>query len=165
MKQERMMQEEIEKLPYRNNVGFIVYNREKQFLLVQLVEWPKNWWKFPQGGMEEGESEETTAQRELSEELELNNYRIIAKSTHILQYDWPEDSIKKAGSRWRGQIQRFLLVEYLGTGEEIRINRDEVQQYKWTELQDLFESINHNNPLFKNYKKVIKKVLWEFEML
>lgn len=159
-----MTQEEIEKLPYRNNVGCIVY-REKQFLLVQLVGWPKNWWKFPQGGMEEGESEETAAQRELLEELGLDNFRVIAKSSHILQYDWPEDSIKKAGYRWRGQRQRFLLVEYLGTDEEMRINRKEVQRYKWTELQNLFKSIDHNSPLFTNYKKVIEKALLEFEML
>lgn len=164
MGQERMTREKIKKLPYRNNVSCIVF-RQKRFLLVQLAGWPDNWWKFPQGGMEENESEESAARRELFEELGSENFRIVAKSSHIHQYDWPEDSIKKAGYRWRGQSLRFLLVEHLGTDEEIQINRDEVQQYKWTELKDLFKNIDHDNPLFVNYKNVIEKVLLEFGML
>lgn len=41
-------------LPYRNNVSCIVFRGDK-FLVVQLNDWPENWWKFPQGGIEQDE--------------------------------------------------------------------------------------------------------------
>lgn len=159
-----MMREKFERLPYRNNVSCIVF-REKRFLLVQLNGWPDNWWKFPQGGVKEGELEETAAQRELLEELGNKNFRIIGISNHINRYDWSDDSVKKAGYKWRGQIQKFFLVEYLGSDEEIEINRKEIQQFKWAELKDLFANIDHDHPLFANYKNTIEKVLEDFILI
>lgn len=159
-----MTLERMENLPYRNNISCIVF-KDKRFLLVQLTGWPKDWWKFPQGGVKEGESEKTAVQRELKEELGSQNFRIVATSSHTHQYNWSVDSIKKAGYRWRGQIQKFFLVEFLGNEEEIEINRKETQQYKWVELKDLFRNIDHDHPLFANYKNTIEKVLREFKML
>lgn len=164
MRQERIMSEEAKKLPYRNNVSCIVF-KGSQFLLVQLVGWPRSWWKFPQGGMEKGESEKTAAQRELKEELGTQSFRIVGTSSHAHQYDWPEDSIKRAGYRWRGQIQRFVLAEHTGSNEEIGINKEEIQDYKWVDPEELFKSIDHDSPLFTNYKDTVEKVLREFKML
>lgn len=159
-----MTQEKIEHLPYRNNVSCIVF-REKRFLLVQLTGWPDNWWKFPQGGIEEGELEETAVQRELLEELGNKNFRIVGISAHTNRYNWSADYVEKADYRWRGQIQKFCLVKYLGEDEEIKINRDEVQQFKWVELKNLFADIDHDHPLFANYKNTIEKVLEDFNLI
>lgn len=159
-----MTREKFEHLPYRNNVSCIVL-KEKRFLLVQLAGWPDNWWKFPQGGIKEGELEETAVERELMEELGNKNFRIIGVSNHTNRYDWSDDSVKKAGYKWRGQIQKFFLVEYLGSDEEIKINRKEIQQFKWVELKDLFANIDHDHPLFANYKNTIEKVLEDFNLI
>ncbi len=162
---EIMVQERIENLPYRDSVSCIVF-KDNRFLLVQLAGWPDNWWKFPQGGIEEGETEETAAKRELLEELGSGNFKIIAESSHIHQYDWPIESVKKAGHKWSGQIQKFFLVEFLGKDKEIQINKKEIQQYKWVDgLDDLFKSIDHNSPLFVNYKNAVERVLETFKML
>jgi len=159
-----MNQIDISQLPYRDNISCVVFKGDK-FLLVQLVGWQKNFWKFPQGGIETGETAESTIKRELSEELGIKKYRIIGISSHTNQYDWAKESVKIAGFRWRGQIQKFYIIEYLGTDEEIKINLDEVQEYKWADLDDLLVSINPDHKDFANYKDSIEKVLAEFNKL
>lgn len=69
------------KLPYRNNVCCLLY-QDELFLLVQLIGWSDNWWKFIQGGIEEGESLIEAAARELYEEAGVNDIKIIAESKH-----------------------------------------------------------------------------------
>lgn len=161
---EDMKREEIEKLPYRNNVSCVVFKGDR-FLLVQLIGWPDNWWKFPQGGVEDREPEEMVVRRELLEEIGTNKIRVVGQALHQHKYNWTMDSIKKAGFRWRGQIQRFMLVEFLGDDEDIQINQDEVQRHKWAGLQETLESIDVDHPLFVNYRQAIERVLGEFGMI
>ena len=150
------------KLPYRKNVSCIVF-KKKRFLLVQLINWPDNFWKFPQGGVRKNESEENAAHRELIEELNTDKFKFIAKSTYTNKYDWTKDVIKLAKNRWRGQIQKFFLMEYLGDDKDIKINKDEIKRYKWVELNELYTHIDNDNKNFKNYKNTIEKVILEFK--
>ncbi|MFA4946390.1 MAG: NUDIX domain-containing protein [Candidatus Micrarchaeia archaeon] len=159
-----MTPERIEGLPYRNNVCGIVFNGKK-FLLLQRPGWPSHWWKFPQGGVEAGETDQTAVQRELREELGTDAFRIIGESLHANRYDWSQDSVEKSGYKWRGQIQKFFLIEYLGDPNELEADGSEVQRYKWVELNDLFASIDHDHPNFANYKNTIEKVLKEFKRI
>lgn len=149
-------------LPYRNNVSCILF-KKKNFLLVQHIKWPENFWKFPQGGIDEGETEEEAARRELLEELGTDKFKFIAKSSHTNKYDWEDESVKLAGFRWRGQIQRFFLVEYLGNDKDIKINKNEFRRYEWVSLKDLYFRIDHNNKDFRNYKETIEKIVEEFK--
>ena len=153
----------IDNLPYRNNVSLVIF-QNNNFLIIQKVGWPDNWWKFPQGGVEDGETEEMAVHREFLEELGNENFKVIAKSSFINKYDWSTDSIKKAGYKWRGQTQRFFLLEYLGNDKEIVIDKNEILQYKWVDLKDLFNEIDNNSKDFVNYKDSVKKALLEFKL-
>jgi putative (di)nucleoside polyphosphate hydrolase len=159
-----MAKTDIKNLPYRDNVASVVFKGDK-FLLVQLKGWPENFWKFPQGGMNEAETEEIAVARELLEELGTGNFKIIGKSTYTNRYDWPMDSVEKADFRWRGQFQRFFLVEFLGDENEINFDRNEIQSCKWVRGEEIFGHIDHDHKLFVNYKNTIEKVLSEFEKL
>lgn len=150
----------IHKLPYRDNVSCLVFKKDR-FLLVQLNDWPKNFWKFPQGGVKEGETEEKAVTRELIEELGTDKFRIVAKSSYVHRFNWDRDSVEKAGFRWKGQKQKLYLVEFLGTNKDIKINTDEVQDYKWVKKEELTKHFCHGHKLFADYDLVIKKVLKE----
>jgi len=154
----------INRLPYRNNVSCVTVKADK-FLLIQNSDWLKNWWKFPQGGVDKGETIEKAALRELQEELGSDKFRIIGRSAKTNQYDWNDESLKLAGYRWRGQIQRFLLVEFFGTDKDIKINLQEIRQYKWVTIKELWSNIDHEDKNFTNYKNSIEKVLREFGLL
>lgn len=148
----------VNKLPYRDNVSCIVFQNDR-FLLVRLNDWPKNFWKFPQGGVKQGETEKEAVIRELTEELGTDKFRIIVKSPFVHKYDWDRDSVEKAGFRWRGQKQKFYLVEFLGEDKDIKINTEEVQEYKWVKRYELAKHFHHKHKLFANYNLVIKKTL------
>lgn len=154
---------DISNLPYRNNVCCVVYKGE-EFLLLQDKGWPVNWWKFPQGGINTGESLEQAAARELKEETGSDNFKIIGKSKNFNNYDWNDDSVKLAGYRWRGQNQSYLLFEYLGEKNNINLDLSESQSYKWVTLEDLWLNIDHDDKNFTNYKNTIEKVLKEFNI-
>ena len=108
---------------------------------------------------------EEAGSRELQEELGTNKFEIKGKSVNTNQYDWNNESVKLAGYRWRGQIQNYLLVEFLGDNNDIKINPEETQQYKWVTLEELWPSIDHDDKNFTNYKNTIEKVLQEFEII
>ena len=150
------------KLPYRKGVAFIVF-QNRRFLLVQKPEWPDHYWKFPQGGMNDGESELETANRELIEEIGTDKFKIHGLSIHTNQYDWDEQSIKLAGLRWRGQIQKFVVVEFLGAEKDLKIDKKELKNWKWVEFKELQSHIDHKFPLFIGYWKTIRKVIEEYK--
>ncbi len=155
---------EINELPYRNNICCVTFKGDK-FLLIQNKSWPGHWWKFPQGGIDQGETLEEAGNRELQEELSTDKFKIKGKSINTNQYDWNDESVKLAGYRWRGQIQSYLLVEFLGDDNDIKINPEETQQYKWVTLEELWPSIDQDDKNFTNYKNTIEKVLQEFGII
>lgn len=154
----------INNLPYRNNVCCIVYQGE-DFLLLQNKGWSRNWWKFPQGGANSGETLEQTAMRELEEETGSKDFKIIGKSKYSNIYDWNDESVRLADYRWRGQDQQYLLMEFLGNQNDIHLDVNESQSYKWVTLENLWSNIDHDDKNFRNYKNTIEKVLAEFKFI
>jgi len=155
---------DISNLPYRQDVCCVVY-KNGEFLLLQDKGWPINWWKFPQGGINVGESIEEAAFRELKEETGNNDFKIIGISKYSNIYDWSEESLKLAGYRWRSQNQKYLLVEYFGETNDICLDLNETQSYKWVRLGNLWSNIDHSDKDFTNYKDTIEKVLREFNFI
>lgn len=152
----------INKLPFRDNVAGIVYKKDK-YLLLQRIDWEDKYWKFPQGGVETGETDEQAISRELLEELGTNKFRILKKSSVTNTYDWDTESVIKAGNRWRGQIQRFFIVEFTGNDLDIRLPK-EIKTYKWADKNNLKIYIDHSAKNYTNYFASVKKVLLEIKL-
>ncbi len=102
----------------------------RMYLLLQRIDWEDIYWKFPQGGVDKGETDIVAINRELYEELGTNKFKIIRKSKIVNKYDWDPQSVKLAGNRWRGQIQSFFVVEFVGADREIKLS-EEIKNYKW----------------------------------
>lgn len=153
---------DVSKLPYRKNIACVVFKWDK-FLLLHKPDWPENHWKFPQGGINDKESDEETAKRELLEELGTDRFKIIAKSKNVRQYDWSDDAVEKAGFRWKGQQQKFFLVEFTGEDIDIKLDTKEVEKYKWVTKTELLKIIDIDHKNFTEYKDTIEKILEEFK--
>lgn len=151
-------------LPFRKNVSLIVF-KDAKFLLVNLVDWKKNWWKFPQGGIDEGEGLIAAGRREFREEIGTNKIKILGQSQYTNKYDWPDRVIEKEGLQFRGQFQRFIVVEFLGTNVDIKIDTKEVRKYKWVARTEIIQfSKDDQHMVFQNYHGVIPKILKEFSL-
>ncbi len=143
-------------LSYRNNVGALVFKGDK-YLLVQRANWPDNFWKLPQGGIDSEERKTSAIMRELEEELGTNEFKIVKPFPFKHQYDWDQASIELADSAFRGQRQSFFLVEFVG--EKINLNLKELKNYCWVTKDELLQKIDVDHLLFKGYVKLVKKFL------
>ena len=129
------------KLKYRNGVIGLVLNKDKRILIVQSIDYGKDEWRFPGGGIEIGELSKNALLRELLEELGTSKFEILKKSDVVIKYDWPLEVIKKKlvdkGKTYKGQTQIQYLVSFLGNSDEIKADKKELRKIKWVSFMDL----------------------------
>lgn len=148
-------------LPYRKNVS-IIASKNNKFLLVNKHEWPKNWWKFPQGGLKEGESIKEGAKREFLEEAGTNKIKIIGISKFVNRFDWDNLEIVKI-KKARGQEQKFVIAEFKGNLKDIKPDNEEIRKVRWVTSKELEGCSKKNKRLFDMYNGLIPKILKEFK--
>jgi putative (di)nucleoside polyphosphate hydrolase len=133
-------------LPYRLNVGAVLFNRAGKVLVARRANLPNaegsaGGWQLPQGGIDADENPAEAIFRELSEEIGTNNAEIIGEHPDWMQYDLPEWLIGKAfKGKYRGQRQKWFALRYLGEDSEIRLDADphpEFDAWRWADLAEL----------------------------
>lgn len=135
-------------LSYRSNVCMVVRKSQSVLLGCRIDRHHRSpSWQLPQGGVEgeDGvlpadsplltlEIQRESVFRELEEELgmEKHNLRIITKLDFSYSYDFDRIPSYAVGT-WRGQKQTYWLVDYLGTDEEIVLDKhhQEFSAWKW----------------------------------
>ncbi|MCA9459427.1 MAG: RNA pyrophosphohydrolase [Nanoarchaeota archaeon] len=119
---------------YRDNVAAIIINKDKKILMCEHV-WIDDAWQLPQGGMEDGETEDKAILRELNEELGTNKFTIISKMDEKLLYKFPY--YLKEKYEIDGQNQSFFLIYFYGEDSEIKFDNQEKPEFKnfmWVDL-------------------------------
>ena len=133
-------------LPYRPNVGAVLFNAAGLILVARRADMPNaegaaGGWQLPQGGMDKGEDPAVAVFRELEEEIGTARAEILAEHPEWLNYDLPPELIGKAlGGKYRGQTQKWFALRFLGTDAEIRLDLDphpEFDAWRWARLAEL----------------------------
>jgi putative (di)nucleoside polyphosphate hydrolase len=133
-------------LPYRPNVGALLFNRAGKLFLarradVPNAEGPAGGWQLPQGGIDANEDPRVAVFRELEEEIGTANAEILAEHPDWLRYDLPPHLVGVAlGGKYRGQTQKWFALRFLGDDSEIDLTRDpdpEFDAWRWASLADL----------------------------
>ena len=133
-------------LPYRDNVGAVVFNPAGLVLVARRADLPNaegapGGWQLPQGGMDPGEDPSVAVFRELEEEVGTARAEIMAEHPDWLCYDLPPELLGKAlGGKYRGQRQKWFALRFLGTDADIRLDLDphpEFDAWRWAPLADL----------------------------
>ncbi len=111
---------------FRKNMSAIVLWKGK----VLITKKPnRESWQFPQGGIEEKETEEEAILRELNEELNIAKAQIIIRSKFIHRYDWPPEKQKHTGLQ--GIRQGIYYVQLQEDPKKLKINSDELEKFDW----------------------------------
>jgi putative (di)nucleoside polyphosphate hydrolase len=133
-------------LPYRRNVGAVLFNKQGFVLVARRAKFPNaegpaGGWQLPQGGIDADEDPAAAIFRELGEEIGTANAEIIGEHPDWLQYDLPPELIGVAfKGRYRGQTQKWFALRFLGEDSEIRLDADphpEFDAWKWVPLAEL----------------------------
>jgi putative (di)nucleoside polyphosphate hydrolase len=132
----------IEELPYRPCAGIMLVNQQGKVFVGSRVDMPSDAWQMPQGGIDDGETPEQAAFRELYEEtgVPADKARIVAQGADWIPYDLPADMIPRLwGGRYRGQTQMWFLIEFLGTDDDIDldVHHREFGAWQWAEPEQL----------------------------
>ena len=133
-------------LPYRRNVGAVLFNRHGRVFVARRADLPNaegdpGGWQLPQGGIDANEDPRTAVLRELAEEIGTDRADIIGEHPEWLTYDLPPDLVGVAlGGRYRGQTQRWFALRFLGEDSDIRLDADphpEFDAWRWTDISEL----------------------------
>ncbi len=128
--------------PYRRNVAMIVVDQRGRVLVGERANLT-GVWQLPQGGVDDGEDEETAMWRELREEIGTADARLLARSNEVYRYDFP-DWLKHApiAQSYRGQEQRYFVVR-LNPGVEPQLDRadEEFTAFNWITPSELLDQI------------------------
>ena len=141
-----MTPEEIEKLPYRPCVGVMVLNAAGEVFVGQRMDRDTDAWQMPQGGVDKGEDPEEAALRELEEETGIARdlVRIEAQTEGWLPYDLPHDLVPNIWKgRFRGQEQKWFLLRFTGTNDQVNIQTEipEFSSWRWLPPAQMLEGI------------------------
>ena len=157
------MEEKFKNLPLRNGVGIIVLNNMNKIFVAKRIDNPKNFWQMPQGGVDDGEDFLEAAYRELEEETSIRNVELIKEFDDTTTYELPDHLLGIIWKgKYRGQKQKWFLMRYLGTDEEINIKTDkpEFLDWKWIDLDlitDVVVDFKHH--VYKELKEKVKKLI------
>jgi len=142
-----MTPEDIARLPYRPCVGVMLVNRNGLIFAGQRRDSATSAWQMPQGGIDEGETPEAAALRELHEETGVSPDLATVETAidHWLTYDLPHALVPSVwGGRYRGQKQRWFLMRFHGRDDQIDICRSshaEFSAWRWIGAEELQDGI------------------------
>jgi putative (di)nucleoside polyphosphate hydrolase len=125
---------------YRVGIGVMLINKARFVFVGRRSDVAEEAWQMPQGGIEIGEEPIQAALRELSEEIGTSNVELIAASAGWHKYDLPPNLLGHAWhGRWRGQLQKWFVMRFLGEDSEIDVHTTvpEFSAWKWVSAEDL----------------------------
>ena len=127
-------------LPLRIGVGIALLNRENKIFVGKRIDNPVNSWQMPQGGVDKNEDFLQAAKRELEEETSIRTVEVIKQLNEWMTYDLPKNLLGKLWKgKYRGQKQKWFIMQFLGKNDEINIRtkKAEFLDWKWIKPSDL----------------------------
>ena len=127
-------------LPLRLGIGVVVLNKENKVFVGKRKDNPVNKWQMPQGGVDNGEDLVGAMKRELSEETGIKNIKILKEIDGWSEYELPDYLLGKIWrGKYRGQKQKWFVVKFLGSDNEINLEtkNPEFIEWQWIDIDSL----------------------------
>jgi len=140
-------------MPKEKSAGAIIFRIVNGVPHYLLLHYPSGHWEFAKGHIEEGESVEEAAFREIKEETGIIDLKIIpgfkeyAKYFFRKSYDLVGEAKKKAP--WVFKLVVFLLAET--KTEEVKISKEH-KGFLWLPFETAFKRVT-----YKNAKELLEK--------
>ena len=140
-------------MPREKSAGAIIYRREDNKIYYLLLHYPSGHWEFPKGHIEEGESEEETVKREITEETGINDIRIIPGYKKYIKYFFRQGYGLKGEAKKKAPWIFKLVVFHIAETQtkEIKISSEHTGAI-WLPIDEAIKKTT-----FKNSKMLLKE--------
>ena len=139
-------------MPIVKSAGAIVYRIKNNKLHYLLLHYPSGHWEFPRGHIDEGESEQETAIREIEEETGLKDIKMIPNfkgySRFFFKRTYGLKPKEKKKAPWVFKLVTLFLAET--KTEDIKLSREH-KGFVWLPYEDAIKKLP------KDAKKVFNK--------
>lgn len=124
---------------YRPNVGLALFSKAGYVFLGRRINSRGAFqWQMPQGGIDEGETPQDAAMRELEEEIGVppKLTSILEETENWIYYDFPPDLKKRLGGPYVGQRQKWFALRFRGSDSDVRLDlhTPEFDAWRWASL-------------------------------
>ena len=124
--------------------GCIIFDKASHSQVLIVYEKGPRFWGFPKGHIEEGETEEQTALREVKEEVGIDVKILDEKYRYEINYIIKDKQIDKTSV--------FYLAETVDENITTKNQETEIEDSKWVTVEEAFDILT-----FDNNKKVLRK--------
>ncbi len=143
---------------FRKGVSALIINKKQEFLLVNLESFEPHFFAIPGGGLENNETLEDAAYREIEEELGINkkSLEFIGQCKEPLQFKFKTIKLNRDGKEYEGSERYFFGFRFIGNDDEIKLQEFEVRAYKWVSFNDLKDYLLFDNQLEETSEKLLE---------
>jgi|SRR3990172_2629004 len=124
--------------------GGVVFTKKDNSIFVLLIKDPYYRWALPKGKIEEGETQEMAAMREIDEETGIKNLNVIDKLGTVRYF------FNFKGQRIFKIVHNFLFETEYQTPKF----SSEIKDAKWFDIQSVENKISYDNT-----KKILEKAI------
>ena len=146
---------------FRHGIVAVIINEAGQVLMAERSDHPGSW-QFPQGGVEDGESEAQAVHREIAEELGLFRCEILKTSAKRTHYKWPGHKPTPRGYE-RGNVGQeqtwFLLRIRDGATPDLAQSDGCFRAWKWESPEKVLDqTIEWKREAFKRGLEMLELI-------
>lgn len=124
--------------------GCVIFDKDTHSKVLIVYEKDRNFWGFPKGHIEEGETEIQTALREVKEEVGIDVKILDEKYRYEINYIIENKQVDKTSV--------FYIAEPVDENVKITNQEAEIEDSKWVTVDEAFDTLT-----FDNTKEVLEK--------
>ncbi len=137
-------------MPTERSAGAIIFRKEKGKIFYLLLHYPgashranSDYWDFPKGHLEKGETLEDAAKREIEEETGLKKIKFVDGFKETIKYFF----------KWQGKNVLKFVTFFLAETKEKKVTISfEHIGYQWLPFEEAMKKLT-----FQNSREILKK--------
>jgi len=143
---------------FRKGVSALIINGKNEFLIVNLESFKTHFFAIPGGGLEEKETLEEAAYREVKEELGIGkqSLELIGFCNEPIQFRFKTKKLNRNDIKYDGSERYFFGFKFTGGESEIKLQEGEVRFYKWVSYNNLKDYLLFDNQLAETKEKILE---------